>query len=112
MKTKLVLLIASFLAVPALVSLAQTNDTTVTPQPADATATNSATITSTNGDDVADVVAFDDLELPNAVRQLALLANLNIQFDPRLWMSSARTGARRRRRKSRRNGSTSRPRRR
>jgi hypothetical protein len=84
MKTKLVLLIASFLAVPALVSLAQTNDTTVTPQPADATATNSATITSTNGDDVADVVAFDDLELPNAVRQLALLANLNIQFDPRL----------------------------
>jgi type II secretory pathway component GspD/PulD (secretin) len=35
-------------------------------------------------DEMADVVAFDATPLPDAVNALALQANLNIQFDPRL----------------------------
>ena len=36
------------------------------------------------GGQVAETVAFDDLPLPDALRQLGKLAGLNIQFDPRL----------------------------
>ena len=79
MKTTLLFLITILLAAPVVLSQAQTNEPAVAP-PADLTAPNTNTYT---GDEPADV-AFDDLELPNAIRQLALLANLNIQFDPRL----------------------------
>jgi len=79
MKTTLLFLITILLAAPVVLSQAQTNEPAAAP-PADLTAPNTNTYT---GDEPADV-AFDDLELPNAIRQLALLANLNIQFDPRL----------------------------
>ena len=36
------------------------------------------------GDEVVDVVAFDTVPLPDAIRTLALQAGLNIEFDPRL----------------------------
>jgi type IV pilus assembly protein PilQ len=36
------------------------------------------------GDSVVDLVAFDAVPLPDAVRTLALQAGLNIQFDPKL----------------------------
>src|ERR1035441_1457552 len=36
------------------------------------------------GEEVAEVLAFDDLPLPDAIRQLATLAGLNIQFDHKL----------------------------
>jgi type IV pilus assembly protein PilQ len=81
MNTKLVLLTTIFLAAPLLASLAQTNEPAVTP-PLDLTATNSSTNVYT-GDAPVDVT-IEDLDLPSAITQLALLANLNIQFDPRL----------------------------
>jgi type II secretory pathway component GspD/PulD (secretin) len=37
-------------------------------------------------DEVVDVVAFDGVALPDAIRTLALQAGLNIQFDPNLLM--------------------------
>lgn len=40
--------------------------------------------TSTNADNVVDLVAFDAVPLTDAVRTLALQAGLNIQFDPKL----------------------------
>jgi type II secretory pathway component GspD/PulD (secretin) len=36
------------------------------------------------GDEIVDLVAFDAVPLPDAVRTLALQAGLNIQFDPKL----------------------------
>ena len=36
------------------------------------------------GNEVVDVVAFDGVALPDAIRTLALQAGLNIEFDPRL----------------------------
>jgi type IV pilus assembly protein PilQ len=38
-------------------------------------------------DEVVDVVAFDGVPLPDAIRTLALQAGLNIQFDPNLLMT-------------------------
>jgi type IV pilus assembly protein PilQ len=78
MKTKLVLSLALMLAAAALVSRAQTPEPAAAP-PADSTVTPNP---STNDEVIT--VTLDDLELPSAIRQLALLANLNIQFDPRL----------------------------
>jgi hypothetical protein len=37
-----------------------------------------------SGDDVMDAVKFDNLPVTDAIRQLAGLAGLNIQFDPQL----------------------------
>jgi type II secretory pathway component GspD/PulD (secretin) len=37
-----------------------------------------------SGDDIVDLVAFDGVALPDAIRTLALQAGLNIQFDPKL----------------------------
>jgi type II secretory pathway component GspD/PulD (secretin) len=37
-----------------------------------------------SGDEVVDLVAFDAVSLPDAIRTLALQAGLNIQFDPKL----------------------------
>jgi type II secretory pathway component GspD/PulD (secretin) len=43
------------------------------------------TLTNTpSGDEIVDLVAFDAVSLPDAIRTLALQAGLNIQFDPRL----------------------------
>ena len=36
------------------------------------------------GDEIVDLVAFDAVPLPDAIRTLALQAGLNIEFDPRL----------------------------
>ncbi len=36
------------------------------------------------GDEIVDVVAFDAVPLPDAIRTLALQAGLNIEFDPRI----------------------------
>ena len=48
-------------------------------------ATQTVTLTNDAGvDEVADVVAFDQTPLTDAVNALALQANLNIQFDPKL----------------------------
>jgi type II secretory pathway component GspD/PulD (secretin) len=46
--------------------------------------TTMATTNTAPGEEVAEVLAFDDLPLPDAIRQLATLAGLNIQFDHRL----------------------------
>lgn len=49
------------------------------------TATQPVTLTNEAGtDEVADVVAFNQTPLTDAVSALALQANLNIQFDPKL----------------------------
>ncbi|HEX4122200.1 MAG TPA: hypothetical protein VH619_16405 [Verrucomicrobiae bacterium] len=37
-----------------------------------------------SGDEVVDLVAFDGVALPDAIRTLALQAGLNIEFDPKL----------------------------
>ncbi len=37
-----------------------------------------------SGDEIVDLVAFDAVPLPDAIRTLALQAGLNIQFDPKL----------------------------
>lgn len=36
------------------------------------------------GDEVLETVSFDNIPLPDAIRQLANLAAMNIQFEPRL----------------------------
>jgi type II secretory pathway component GspD/PulD (secretin) len=41
-------------------------------------------LTNELGDEILDLVTFDGIPLPDAVRALALQAGLNIQFDPRL----------------------------
>lgn len=46
--------------------------------------TNTAPPITAPGDEVAESLAFDDLPLPDAIRQLAILAGLNIQFDHKL----------------------------
>ena len=51
-----------------------------------------ATTNMDEGYAVAGSVSFDNLELPNAIRQLAMLANLNIQFDPALLDKKAADG--------------------
>jgi type IV pilus assembly protein PilQ len=80
-------LVAVFLAT-SLAAVAQTGppntSPVVTPSvpplvEAEPTATNEP-----SGDEVVELVKFDDVPLPEAVRTLALQAGLNIQFDPRL----------------------------
>jgi type II secretory pathway component GspD/PulD (secretin) len=64
---------------------------TVTMPGVEAAAPTNAPISTPHGDEVAESLAFDDLPLPDAIRQLATLAGLNIQFDHRLdtWMDPA-----------------------
>ena len=79
MKTILVLFVAILLAVPVLVCQAQTNE------PVAATNTESAATNTPapTGDELINV-GLDEIDLPIAVGNLARLANLNIEFDPRL----------------------------
>jgi type II secretory pathway component GspD/PulD (secretin) len=46
------------------------------------------TATAPISDEVVDVVAFDGVALPDAIRTLALQAGLNIQFDPNLMVTA------------------------
>jgi hypothetical protein len=58
--------------------------------PANGGATEEPTNTS-KGDDVINVT-IDDLPLPNAIRNLAVLAGINIEFDPALLNQKAADG--------------------
>jgi hypothetical protein len=44
----------------------------------------SAKASATGGDEVIETISFDHILLPDALRNLAILAGMNIQFDPRL----------------------------
>jgi len=85
MKTESVFAVILAVLAPCLAALGQT-----APQPAPAPVPPlagpeaAATNTVPAGDDVVDVVAFDGVPLPDAIRTLALQAGLNIQFDPKL----------------------------
>lgn len=80
------LLLALTLFASCLVALGQ-NPAAVAPTPAPVpplVGTDNPLTNTPSGDEIVDVVAFDAVPLPDAIRTLALQAGLNIEFDPRL----------------------------
>jgi type IV pilus assembly protein PilQ len=61
-------------------------------EPTASSTTAAALAGTTGGDEVVASLLLDDLPLPNAVRQLATYAHLNIAFDPRLLNQVAPDG--------------------
>jgi type II secretory pathway component GspD/PulD (secretin) len=87
MKIEKVFALIAVLLAPCLAAVAQTappsNPPVVTPSVPPLAGADLAT-NEPSGDEVVELVKFDDVPLPDAVRTLALQAGLNIQFDPRL----------------------------
>ena len=77
---------ASTNAVAAPASAASTGAASTSPAAA-------APANTAESEPVAESLSFDDLPLPDAIRQLARLADLNIQFDPRLFSGVGPNGA-------------------
>jgi type II secretory pathway component HofQ len=84
MKTENVFALLVAVLAPCLATLGQSGQQTPI-APVVAPLNGPDVLTNTpSGDEVVDLVAFDAVSLPDAIRTLALQAGLNIQFDPKL----------------------------
>lgn len=85
MKTENVFALLVAVLAPCLATLGQSGPLTPSaPAVAPLTGVDSGLTNSPYGNEVVDLVAFDAVALPDAVRTLALQAGLNIEFDPKL----------------------------
>lgn len=85
-------LLALVLVASCLATMAQPISTPIPPPVPPLILPNGNPTNTAAGDEVVDVVAFDAVPLPDAIRTLALQAGLNIEFDPRLLNAVAPDG--------------------
>jgi len=84
MKTEKVFALLVAVLAPCLATLSQPALTPTAPVVPPLVGPDSSFTNAPAGNEVVDVVAFDGVALPDAIRTLALQAGLNIEFDPRL----------------------------
>jgi Flp pilus assembly secretin CpaC len=84
MKKENVIAIVLVALAPCLATFGQSAATPAAATVPPVVGTDAGLTNTPSGDEVVDLVAFDGVALPDAIRTLALQAGLNIEFDPRL----------------------------